>query len=252
MFLVDPYSGKVNRPIRVEDLWTGKIAHFHGELLLEAKGVIANGIGSFLGVLLLFSGLWLWWPSTVGQLKARLKLKREPSLRRRLLDLHNMMGAYFYLLLFLVTFTGLLLALDRTTKKGVTKTVDRIAGVTVRDQNFGIAGNTRLGDDELVRLAKAANPGMELQGVERPVKPDEPFIAEFGRPDPGFLDSTDVKLNPYTGKVLHVRRDTNASLGQKTTILARDLHFGLFGGIWSKILTPSPGSYHSVCTRPAC
>lgn len=233
--LVDPYSGKVNPTIRVEDLWIGVVAHFHANLLLDAKGLMANGVGSLLGVVMLLSGLWLWWPSTMRQLKLRMSFKRGAPLKRRLYDLHNVMGIYLYGVIFIVTLTGALLALNGVTEEGVEKAIDRRAGIEVKPVVVKVRG-ARLHDDELVRRAKVANIGMTLTGVSRPTKKDAPFSAFFENPTPGFLGGSHLDLDPYTGKVLRFERDRDASPGHKVITLSNDLHFGLFGGVATKLL----------------
>jgi uncharacterized iron-regulated membrane protein len=62
-----------------------------------------------MAIPLLLSGLWLWWPSNIAQLKARLQVKRGTSLKRRLYDLHNVLGIYLYSVLFVTTLTGTML-----------------------------------------------------------------------------------------------------------------------------------------------
>lgn len=236
-FLVDPYSARVNAPRVGIDSYMFRIAHFHGELLLEAKGLIANGIGSALGVLMLLSGLWLWWPSTVGQLRTRLSIKRGVSLRRRLIDLHNVMGIYFYSIVFITTLTAVVLAYNDVTDDGFQRALD---GVRISTKPGPVRvvpptkASSKLSDDELVERAKAAAPGATLVRVKRSLQPTAPFEAslEYER---GLYPHVNLVLDPYNGQILKTQADTTASRGHKAMSVTEELHYGTFGGIGTKL-----------------
>jgi uncharacterized iron-regulated membrane protein len=232
LFLVDPYSGKVNPPRRVLDFTTGKIEHLHINLIMEAKGLIANGIFSFFAVFMLLSGLWLWWPSTVGQLKLRLKVKRKASLPRLLRDLHNVMGIYLYAILFVTTATAVFMAYNGSTKDGLEKALD---GQNAPPKPITVKpAGQRLPDDELMKYVHAALPDAQFVYLLRPMKPDAPFVVHFE--SKGFWREGVLNLDPYTGRTISIENDSTASRGHKTMAIMEELHVGLYGGLWSKIL----------------
>ena len=232
---IDPYSGRAHAPRPVEALTTGWIAHFHASLLAAPRGLIANGIGSALGVVMLLSGLWLWWPANLRQLRARLVIKRQGSWRRQLLDWHNVLGVYLFGLLFVTTLTGALLVLNGQTGQGIEKRVDALANQS-EPPPFKLAPQgARRELDELVATARGAAPGLKLSGLSLPMTPEAPLQATFERAG-GFLRNVRVTLNPYSGAVLRIERDRTASPGHKTVGLIQDLHFGVFGGVPIKLL----------------
>jgi uncharacterized iron-regulated membrane protein len=231
LFLVDPYSGKVNKPLRVQDFITGKIEFFHTGLIIGPIGFLSNGILSFFTIFLLISGIWLWWPATVRQLKLRLSVKRKAPLRRLLMDLHNVMGIYLYVILFVTTITAVLLVANTASQDGIEKAIDgKPATLTIK------AHGARLSDDVLVQRAHAALPNATLMYLMRPMTPDAPFVVNYEKGSYGFLRNGKLLIDPYSGKTLQIESDRAAAAGHKTMALMEDLHYGLFGGIWTKLL----------------
>ena len=118
MTLIDPYSGRWHPAVNTRDTLTGTIQQFHQRLIAGARGYVANGFFNVLAVPLVLSGLWLWWPKNVAQLRARLQVKRGTSLKRKLYDLHNVMGIYLYGILFVTTLTGAMLVTQHIAADG--------------------------------------------------------------------------------------------------------------------------------------
>ena len=232
LYLIDPYSAKVHPPLRVVDFITGKLEYLHIFLLQEAKGLIANGVISFLALFLLISGLWLWWPSNVRQLKLRLSVKRGASLSRLFKDLHNVMGIYLYSILFVTTLTAVLLVYNTATQDSLEKALgeEEAKPVVIRPRG------QRLDDDALMARARAALPRAHFLYVMRPQKKDAPFEILFERAGNGFLRGGTLILDPYSGEVVRIERDSESSTGHKAMGLVEDLHVGTFGGVWSKLL----------------
>lgn len=232
LYLIDPYSAKVHPPLKVVDFVTGKLEYLHIFLLMEAKGLIANGLASLFALLLLLSGLWLWWPSNWNQCKLRLSIKRHSSLHRLLRDLHNVMGAYLYLILFVTTLSAVLMVLNTATQEGVEKAIGTSAHpvFTIKPQGHSLS------DNALMERARDALPEAHFLYVTRPLKKDAPFKVLFERTGNGFLRGGTLTLDPYSGKVVNIERDSESSRGHKAMGIIEDLHVGLFGGIWSKIL----------------
>jgi uncharacterized iron-regulated membrane protein len=228
LFLVDPYSGKVNPPRQVIDFATGKLEQLHMNLVLQAKGLITNGIFSVFILFLLLTGLWLWWPANLRQLKLRLSIKRGAPLRRLLMDLHNMMGIYLYLVLFVTTVTAILMVVNDATHDG-------IEGPEPKALIVKPNGN-RLSDDILLQRAHGILPNADFLFLERPINADDAYQVHFERRGFGILRAGILWLNPYSGDVLKIDRDSQSSGRRKGMAIVESLHIGLYGGILIQIL----------------
>ena len=241
IYMVNPVTGQAYPPVDRSTLWVETFEHLHAELIAGARGNIANGVLSFFALFLLASGAWLWWPSNWKQLKNRLTIKRGTTLRRTLYDWHNVLGVYLFGLLFVLTLTGVLLVWNGQTEQSLTKFVDartgaRKAAVQGSETVSGgqmpdiVPRGKMLGVDELVARAKAAVPGATLLFISLPDSPEKPFQTAF---DPIGFNNGLVLFDPYTGERLAANGST-FSTGEMTMKVAGDLHYGWFGGVWSK------------------
>ena len=52
----------------------------------------------------------------------------------------------------------------------------------------------------------------------------------------GFFSYTQIFINPYTGKIVHVSQDSHSSLDKKIPRFLSMLHFGLWGSYFVKTL----------------
>ena len=228
---IDPYTGTVGKSFDKPDLIAGKISNFHGDLLLGAKGLVFNGIASIAGVILLLSGLWLWWPSTWRQLKIRLSVKRKVSFRRLVMDLHNVTGIYLFLILFVTTWTSAMLVFHDKVEDALGGVAEH-AHLTVTPPS---PNAQPLSDNELVKIAQEIFPDKDMLGVGRSLKPDMPFHADFGS-QTGIAGGVEVQIDPYTGKVLEIDYVSKSEKAQKVMAWTTDLHYGFFGGITTQLL----------------
>jgi uncharacterized iron-regulated membrane protein len=235
MYVVDPYSAKAYPPLNYTRFWIAWVKSLHMDLLAGATGLIANGVLSFFALFMLLSGIWLWWPATVNQLRMRLTLKRGQSIRRTLYDLHNMMGIYLFGLLFITTLTAVIWVADSATEGGVVKAIDKQKPKREAPPEVTPQG-TVLNVDLLVEKVGLALPEARINFISLPQKPNQPFVAQFFRSSNGLLSEGQIALDPYSGNVFKIVRESEKSTGQKTMTVVEDLHRGVYAGIWSKIL----------------
>lgn len=274
IYLVNPVTAHVYPPVPRNTMWVETIEHLHADLIAGARGAVANGIFSFFALFMLISGAWLWWPSNWKQFKNRVLLKRGVSIRRTLYDLHNIMGVYLFGLLFLLTVTAVLLVWEGQTNNSIRRGIDRMAGIqeeprggrrigggegnggsnsgqgqgqrgrgnrgaAVQRSSATVSGGTmpdvevrgkELDRDVLVEKARAALPNSTLVFVSFPRRPGQPFQTAF---DPIGFNNGLVLFDPYTGERLDATGRTFTP-GALTMKAVGDLHYGWFGGVWSK------------------
>lgn len=105
---MDPYSGKVLKVWSEEEDFFHFILHGHFYLWLPPKigqPVVASATLVFL--LMLISGLVLWWPKNKGAAKQRFSIKWNARWRRKNYDLHNVLGFYVMIIAMVLALTGL-------------------------------------------------------------------------------------------------------------------------------------------------
>lgn len=106
MVYMNPYTGEVlDERIEEHDFFS-IVLELHRSLMLGIPGRIIGELATSWGMILIFSGLYLWWPrgkANVGVWLPRLKGKLYPVLR----DWHAVCGAYLFPLALLVVGTGM-------------------------------------------------------------------------------------------------------------------------------------------------
>lgn len=85
------------------------LADFHGQLLAGRTGLRWNGVGALAVTLMCITGAVIWWPGKSGWWR-RISVQRGASGRRFVWELHNMLGFWSFLLLFMWALTGIYFA----------------------------------------------------------------------------------------------------------------------------------------------
>jgi len=233
MITVNPYTGAVMRNVIFVETPFGFIHNLHVSLLLGAAGELANGYGAICLALLLLSGLWLWWPVTLRQLRARLSMKIDKGKNRIVRDLHHVLGIYAVVFLLIITLTGILFIFP----KPVEKVTDAIATSSSKPPKVTApVGAKKLSIDTLLAIAQPVNPEVKISSFNDPSEPNQPFSCYKRSFAPGFFPYTRIFINPYSGKILRVVDDNKGSLDKKIPRFLSMLHFGLWGSFFIKII----------------
>lgn len=97
-FCVDPYTAKVLGESRLAEHPVWRVCAFlfdlHYSLKIPAVGGTIVGVLAVIGLLSLFTGLWLWWPG-VQRLTSALTVRRNAGAVRVNFDVHRVAGFYF-------------------------------------------------------------------------------------------------------------------------------------------------------------
>ncbi len=227
MLLMDPYTAQVRRVIMMRHTVSGFVQILHTSLFLAARGTLLSGMGAVGLVSLLLSGLWLWWPSTRGQLRSRLTVQRGASRSRLLYDWHNLLGIYLWPVLLTVTLTAAAMALDgplhiREVISHLTGSPKKLPPPKVR-----VSGSPH-------RLLEAVRSAEGVAGTPRylfrPLKPDQPAALHTCIRRFGLFQNAVAYLDPYSGRVLRVEEEQNDAPSGKVIVAIRTLHYGTAGG----------------------
>ncbi len=104
---LDPHDGKVLGTIVKDDTWFYWADHIHGTLLLGDFGDRLQEIAAGLGIVLVLTGLYLWWPRNsrdwLQALVPNLAVRGRPLWRR----LHMTLGFYFSIVLLFFLVSGM-------------------------------------------------------------------------------------------------------------------------------------------------
>jgi len=103
---VNPYTGKIVGSRNEHDTFFEVVLRLHRYLCLGETGKIITGISCVCFLIIIITGLVLWWPNRKNK-KQRFKVKWNASFKRRNWDLHAVVGFYVMPFIFLIALTGL-------------------------------------------------------------------------------------------------------------------------------------------------
>jgi uncharacterized iron-regulated membrane protein len=231
---VNPYTGEVIRRFDASATWVNWVDDLHTDLLLHAPGKLANGYLGLLSGVILLSGIWLWWPATIRQIKLRMTIKKGAGAQRVISDLHNILGIYPFLILLVVTLTGSMIVFYQPVQKfivarGAVVRMARPPKVALR------IGTDRLPMEKLLKIGEGIEPQSNFVFIMYPTAPTQPFYV-YKRSPTGLFPDSRIYIDPYNGKILQIGSDNTDPGGKKIMRSASTIHFGRWGSMVSKIL----------------
>lgn len=124
---VNPYNGKIIKSMPGNKRFFSVVLQLHRFLCLGETGKLITGISCSIFIIMIFTGLVLWWPKR-NNLRQRFRVKWDASFKRLTWDLHAVSGFYVHIVLLVIALTGIAwsfkwvnnliyLALDGNTKQ---------------------------------------------------------------------------------------------------------------------------------------
>lgn len=109
---INPYTGYIQTNALYEQRFFTIVLHLHRYLLIDGAGKTITGISAACFLLILISGLILWFPKKIKQYKQRLVIKGGTSGKRLNWDLHVVTGFYIFPVMLAICITGLVWSFD--------------------------------------------------------------------------------------------------------------------------------------------
>jgi len=103
---INPYTGEITGSRNEEDTFFEVVLRLHRYLCLGDSGKLITGISCVMFLIIMITGLVLWWPNRKNQ-KQRFRVKWDASFKRLNWDLHAVFGFYVLPFVFLIALTGL-------------------------------------------------------------------------------------------------------------------------------------------------
>ncbi|SEJ00697.1 Uncharacterized iron-regulated membrane protein [Dyadobacter sp. SG02] len=237
---VNPYTGEV---VKLEDSrneFFTLVLGLHMRMLFGEKighTVVSYSVLAF--VLILISGLVLWWPTKWNKsgTDKSFKIKWNAKLKRVNYDLHNVLGFYACALLFMSAVTGLVWAFDWF-EKGVKTVAD---GGKLADVPAVFSDTTQSRDvkavDRVFATLRADQPNAYGYLINFPVAGKLPINATTYLTGSNRYDRIQGQYDQFSGTKLRSRSFVELTNGEKAYAMNFDLHVGAWAGLPSKILT---------------
>lgn len=238
---LNPYSGKVLEKVNMEEGFFRFVLDGHFYLWLPhelGQTVVASATLVFL--VLLISGLFLWYPRNKNAQKQRFSFrwKKETQWKRKNYDLHNVTGFYVFLIALVFSITGLVWGFQWFAYSYYTV----IGGEKSLVYQDPISTKSKLAlekpVDKVWELMKKEYPNAKSIEVHPPEN-DSTSIATNANPEEGTYWKTDYRyFDQYTleeKEVNHIfGKYDNAAIPDKLMRMNYDLHTGAVFGLAGK------------------
>ncbi|QHS61035.1 PepSY-associated TM helix domain-containing protein [Chitinophaga agri] len=240
---VNPYTGAVTTVRDMKKDFFVIVKYMHWSLLLNDKvGQPIVGWSTFIFVILLITGLILWWPKKWNK-KSReqsFKIKWSGKFKRINYDLHNVLGFYAMTVALVIALTGMVWAF-----KWFQTTVYVVASRSVTPpQHKQVTSDTLalpLADIHPVDVAYTAAvkqfPTAKRIGIwgSGPENTATLRLSVYWGKET-FYDRDDLQFDKHSGKLLLHETSKDRNAGEKLIGMNYDIHVGAIAGLPGKIL----------------
>lgn len=107
LIYVDPYTGDVKGTFEQKQTFMYDIRKLHGELLLSKPGTLIVELVASWFIVLLLTGLYVWWPNEKGGVKGFFLIRVGKGRRAFWRDLHAVLGFWLSIFLLIVIAGGM-------------------------------------------------------------------------------------------------------------------------------------------------
>jgi uncharacterized iron-regulated membrane protein len=137
---VNPYTGQVLGTIDKSTEFFYFMRRIHQNLLLRRDiGNMIVGWSVAIFVFILITGIVLWWPQRVAQIKQSIAIKWTAKWKRVNYDLHNVLGFYAFIFALIIALTGLTWSFEwweESVFNAMGSTKKDVAYLNVRDTTY--------------------------------------------------------------------------------------------------------------------
>lgn len=239
---VDPYTGKILGIYNQEKDFFNVVKMLHWSLLMNhPAGQQIIGWSTFIFVIMLITGIVLWWPKNKAARKQRFwfKWKDTTKWRRKNYDLHNIFGFYIASVAIIIAFTGMVWAFTWF------KAIVYVAGsqtmtppVEVEKKSTISDGNRDAALDKAYEYAKAHYKDADAFSLGKPADTAKTAVIDaYIQQYPGkYYVYHELQFDQYTGKLLYTKNHNERNFGEKLIWANYDIHVGAILGIPGKII----------------
>ena len=246
LVFLNPYNGKVLRIKNMNHDFFRIVINGHYYLWLPPKiGQPIMAGATLIFVVMLITGIILWWPKNKAARKQRFSVKWKARWRRVNYDLHNVLGFYVSLIALFIALSGLVMGFQ-----WFAKSVYFISSGGKNMPAFPQVSSDTLGaepvspiastDFILHQMAAAIQPD-EAIGVEFPTTKEAAIEVSINHNEGTYYNRDNYYFDQHTGKEIKVKgvyagSYKQASVADKIQRMNYDIHVGAIGGLPTKIM----------------
>lgn len=238
---INPYTGAVTGIHDYKYDFFSIVKYIHWSLLLNTKyGQPVVGWSTLIFVLLLITGLILWWPKRWNKANRNksFRVKWKAKFKRLNYDLHNVLGFYSMLIALILALTGMVWAfqwfqgLVYVAATG-TATPPQVKAFKSAPVQTAPSANPI---DIAFQTAITQFPGARRIGVEPAAGKEATIEVQGYKGKETYYDFDELKFDQYSGKLLNRRNESERNRGERLIYMNYDIHVGAIWGLPGKIL----------------
>ncbi|MGI4022415.1 MAG: PepSY-associated TM helix domain-containing protein [Janthinobacterium lividum] len=237
---INPFTGEVLGVKNYKKDFFVIVKYIHWSLLLNNKyGQPIVGYSTLIFVLLMISGLILWWPKNLkkANLNKSFKVKWKAGFQRINYDLHNVLGFYALFIGIILGLTGMIFAIkwfENTVYVIASQSVTPLKSINTSSDSTQKALNNPL--DIAFFNAKRSMPEAQRLGLSPATGTTGVIYASAYRGKEIYYDYDQLQFDQYTGKFLNRQDFKDKNNGEKIIGMNYDIHVGAIWGLPGKIL----------------
>ncbi|UOQ73841.1 PepSY-associated TM helix domain-containing protein [Hymenobacter cellulosilyticus] len=239
---LNPYTGQELAHLDLHRDFFSIIQDLHMYLLLpEEIGGEVVGVAVLVFVVMLITGIVLWWPKRKTDRKRSFTIKWGARWRRVNYDLHSVLGFYAATIALLLALTGLMMSYEWVLKsvyfvsnaghdypaEKTPPTVDTLQAVTATP--IPVA-------DFYYQQIRRSSPAAKMIFLGLPASPKQPVYNIAYERALYYYHRDEYYFHPVSGQLLKAIPHESKSNGQKLADVNYDLHTGQVLGLGGKIL----------------
>jgi uncharacterized iron-regulated membrane protein len=202
----------------------------------KSIGKYIVGIATLLFLVILITGIILWWPKTKKILVQRLKIKQTAGWKRLNNDLHIVLGFYSAIFLFVFAFTGLAWSFEWF-NKGIYKVTASPVSSPAPPKSAFVANTKQVSLEQALVAAKSVYPEVQYYSVSIPKDTTGAVAVSTLSAEAVHDGATDVVyIDQYNARILGKLEFKDRSLGAKVRSTFKPVHTGSIGGVPTKII----------------
>jgi len=238
---LNPYNGKVLHTENAQANFFTVVEYIHLYLLLPPKiGGMIVGVSVIIFLVLMITGIILWWPRRKSDRKRSFNIKWNGRWRRVNYDLHNVLGFYATSIAIILAITGLSIAFDWV-NKGIYTTANLgkqypLEKIEPKSDTLANVLSASKPIDMAFQQAKQQSPAAQMFLIYDPAAKSESIGVTAYAQSLHYYQSDEYNFDQFSGKLLKRLPHAQKSPGMKINNMNYDIHVGQILGLTGKII----------------
>ncbi|CAH0129175.1 PepSY-associated TM helix domain-containing protein [Chryseobacterium sp. Bi04] len=222
------------------------LKYIHWSLLLNSEwGPYVVGIPTVLFIIMLITGIILWWPKNKNARKGRFwfNWKNIKTWKRKNYDLHNVLGFYASFIALLLSVTGIYFAypyVKNVFNFALSGSVNLPKEKEIKSPDSLMVKNENIFDLAAAQTEKlysgSASFRISLNGKNKKGKELKNLPVTIYGQEGRFSERSLLTFDKYSGKLLADRSHQKLTIAEKYSNANYDIHTGSYFGIVGKII----------------